>query len=332
MTTENASDGLSEGNLVIISCDPNTEDNGKLFVWNGTAFVFIVDIATVSAIQGPQGIQGEQGPKGDPFVYSNFTPEQLEALKGPQGIQGEPGTAGNSFTLQDFNSLVNYDLSTVGTRITTLENTHKSWFVYNTDNFIEVNGNILIFNCATKPNIFKVGMPIRFKETNNNTYYYAYVINVNNVNTTYNIELSGKIPTSTNVSLFEYGINSNVIHLNFVVNGTYADSLGNYLLRNILKYEFTWSAGNAHIVSLRLFNAINDTGAVQPTIQLVNNGINSTSIKLQPDITWKTFKNIPLTENTEVTYGHNIEFKVETIGTNKTSKDLTITLVLVLED
>ena len=50
--------------------------------------------------QGPQGIQGEQGPKGDkgdkgdPFIYSDFTSEQLEGLRGPQGIQGEQGIQG----------------------------------------------------------------------------------------------------------------------------------------------------------------------------------------------------------------------------------------------
>ena len=50
--------------------------------------------------QGPQGIQGPEGPrgykgdKGDPFTYSDFTPEQLEALRGPQGIQGPVGPQG----------------------------------------------------------------------------------------------------------------------------------------------------------------------------------------------------------------------------------------------
>lgn len=46
---------------------------------------------------GPQGIQGEkgpQGPQGEPFVYEDFTAEQLEALRGPQGIQGEQGPTG----------------------------------------------------------------------------------------------------------------------------------------------------------------------------------------------------------------------------------------------
>ena len=44
--------------------------------------------------KGDTGDTGPQGPKGDPFVYSDFTPEQLEALRGPQGIQGPQGEAG----------------------------------------------------------------------------------------------------------------------------------------------------------------------------------------------------------------------------------------------
>ena len=63
---------------------------------------------------GPQGIQGErgldgrlgpkgdigprgpQGPKGDPFKYSDFTQEQLEALRGPAGPQGPSGSGGGT--------------------------------------------------------------------------------------------------------------------------------------------------------------------------------------------------------------------------------------------
>ena len=58
--------------------------------------------------QGPTGIQGQQGPKGDkgdPFLYSDFTPEQLEALKGPKGERGETGPVGlkgDPFTFSDF--------------------------------------------------------------------------------------------------------------------------------------------------------------------------------------------------------------------------------------
>lgn len=34
--------------------------------------------------------QGAPGPKGEPFKYSDFTQEQLNALKGPKGDKGEP--------------------------------------------------------------------------------------------------------------------------------------------------------------------------------------------------------------------------------------------------
>lgn len=42
----------------------------------------------IPGMRGPQGIQGR------PFVYGDFTREQLEALRGPQGLQGERGSQG----------------------------------------------------------------------------------------------------------------------------------------------------------------------------------------------------------------------------------------------
>lgn len=40
--------------------------------------------------RGLQGPPGPPGPKGEPFKYSDFTQEQLNALKGPKGDKGEP--------------------------------------------------------------------------------------------------------------------------------------------------------------------------------------------------------------------------------------------------
>lgn len=39
---------------------------------------------------GIQGPKGDTGPKGDPFVYSDFTAEQLATLTGPKGDKGDP--------------------------------------------------------------------------------------------------------------------------------------------------------------------------------------------------------------------------------------------------
>ena len=44
--------------------------------------------------QGPAGADGVDGVDGAPFVYDDFTQEQLALLVGPQGDQGEQGPAG----------------------------------------------------------------------------------------------------------------------------------------------------------------------------------------------------------------------------------------------
>ena len=41
-------------------------------------------------VNGLKGEPGLPGPKGEPFKYSDFTQDQLNALKGPKGDKGEP--------------------------------------------------------------------------------------------------------------------------------------------------------------------------------------------------------------------------------------------------
>ena len=48
-----------------------------------------VQKAELSSLKG-EGSQGPPGPKGEPFKYSDFTQDQLNALKGPKGDKGEP--------------------------------------------------------------------------------------------------------------------------------------------------------------------------------------------------------------------------------------------------
>lgn len=44
----------------------------------------------IEKLKGPKGEQGPPGPKGEPFKFTDFTQEQLNALKGPKGDKGEP--------------------------------------------------------------------------------------------------------------------------------------------------------------------------------------------------------------------------------------------------
>lgn len=44
----------------------------------------------LDSLRGPKG---DPGDKGDPFKFSDFTPEQLNAIKGKKGDPGDPGSA-----------------------------------------------------------------------------------------------------------------------------------------------------------------------------------------------------------------------------------------------
>ena len=50
----------------------------------------IEDKVANGEFDGEQGIQGDKGDTGDPFLYADFTPEQLEALK----VKGDKGDKG----------------------------------------------------------------------------------------------------------------------------------------------------------------------------------------------------------------------------------------------
>lgn len=45
-------------------------------------------------VKGDKGDTGNKGDKGDPFVYEDFTPEQLAGLKGEKGDKGDKGDQG----------------------------------------------------------------------------------------------------------------------------------------------------------------------------------------------------------------------------------------------
>ena len=84
-------------------------NNGQLKGEKGDPFVYSdftpEQLAALRGPIGPKGEIGERGPKGDPFVYSDFTPEQLAALRGPIGPKGEigeRGPKGDPFVYSDF--------------------------------------------------------------------------------------------------------------------------------------------------------------------------------------------------------------------------------------
>ena len=209
---------------------------------------------------------------------------------------------------------------------------NDAWCNLGKTNLTNISSTILTFTSLPNPEILKVGMPIRFTLGGVNTYHYAYIISVNNStppNTI--IELSGKIPTSIDdLNKLEYGSIRNIVHVDFSANGNYAKTIG-LLLSSVSKTYFSWAVGDAHVVGFKLINITNDTGAVQPSMQLNINGTNIPNISLFGSTTWSIFKNISIAENVKISYGQSMDLSVESLGTNTNSSDLTASVILVLE-
>lgn len=69
----------------------------------------------IDGTNGVDGAKGDKGDKGDPFVYSDFTQEQLDALKGPKGDKGDTGPAGTTdYTQLDNKPFIPTSASDIG--------------------------------------------------------------------------------------------------------------------------------------------------------------------------------------------------------------------------
>lgn len=70
----------------------------------------------LDSLRGPKGGPGD---KGDPFKFSDFTPEQLNVLKGKKGDPGDPGSAEKAAELLKSKNiyLENTDVDTVLTKL-----------------------------------------------------------------------------------------------------------------------------------------------------------------------------------------------------------------------
>ena len=76
--------GFTDGDFTMIASNVSDPDNSKLYVWDGSKFVYISDLSGAQGIQGPQGIQGIQGVQGK------------QGLTGPQGPKGDKGDRGDT--------------------------------------------------------------------------------------------------------------------------------------------------------------------------------------------------------------------------------------------
>lgn len=92
-SAQSASQAVQNMNVEAVTLEPNSDATVEKSIDSTTGTVTLT-YGIPKGVKGEKGDTGSKGDKGDPFVYSDFTPEQLASLKGEKGDKGDQGIQG----------------------------------------------------------------------------------------------------------------------------------------------------------------------------------------------------------------------------------------------
>jgi hypothetical protein len=86
---------IISGEFAVVVAATTNADNGRVYLWDGTSYSFMVDMAGIDGIVGPAGPAGVDGPPGLQGPAGPQGPTGADSIvPGPQGPQGLIGPAG----------------------------------------------------------------------------------------------------------------------------------------------------------------------------------------------------------------------------------------------
>ena len=92
-SAQSASQAVQDMGVEAVTLEPDSDATVEKSVDPVTGAVTLT-YGIPKGVKGEKGDTGSKGDKGDPFVYSDFTPEQLASLKGEKGDKGDKGDTG----------------------------------------------------------------------------------------------------------------------------------------------------------------------------------------------------------------------------------------------
>lgn len=99
-SAQSANEAIQNMNVQAVTLDVGSDVTVEKTVDPETGTVTLT-YGIPKGVKGDKGDTGSKGDKGDPFVYSDFTPEQLASLKGEKGNKGEKGDNGQDYVLTE---------------------------------------------------------------------------------------------------------------------------------------------------------------------------------------------------------------------------------------
>lgn len=223
----------------------------------------------LNSLRGPKG---DPGDKGDPFKFSDFTPEQLNAIKGKKGDKGDPGSVEQSaqFLKEHGIWLQDTNVDTVLKKVIELSNCYNNFVPRNLEfvqpaagaTYIDFTGEThfkLSINGGEKREFQSDNMRVSIDSTMQGTItvnYYGltdniigtYVINLVVNNEEYNwgslVETKEISKGETKATLQKYENGAKIIVTKFdnsvyelEINNVYSNMINNNDLRNIKTIE-----------------------------------------------------------------------------------------------
>ena len=223
----------------------------------------------LNSLRGPKG---DPGDKGDPFKFSDFTPEQLNAIKGKKGDKGDPGSVEQSAQLLKEHGiwLQDTNVDTVLKKVIELSNCYNNFVPRNLEfvqpaagaTYIDFTGEPhfkLSINGGEKREFQSDNMRVSIDSTLHSTItvnYYGltdniigtYVINLVVNNEEYNwgslVETKEISKGETKATLQKYENGAKIIVTKFdtsvyelEINNVYSNMINNNGLRNIKTIE-----------------------------------------------------------------------------------------------